>query len=337
MPKVSHTPPDLTRLPSRSSSPNAATVAPRALSFDQMLLLRRTNIVQSSAVPTAPLPLSQNSHIATIICPNALAVSQISPPSTAAQVNNDQTIARTDSSDSFINIEPRRAPAATRASANNHHNSLAIANANEVHNFRIEARDTLYQLSTAAARITNNVPMVQTIDQIICAVSNQFQAQQLRVQHKIQEQAKATKAHFAALAEQMQQLVSTTAAATNGHNPPHQDRRRARGEEELPRAVPQRRLPSAANPFGFLDYPPDNYYNHPQPRYEMPRTSHRITFDYNCARRLMLPLNYDAYQHILTQAQLKMQEKIKANLHAAAAILSTMLTRQRCRSIYPEL
>uniref|UniRef100_A0A915I078 Uncharacterized protein n=1 Tax=Romanomermis culicivorax TaxID=13658 RepID=A0A915I078_ROMCU len=33
-----------------------------------------------------------------------------------------------------------------------------------------------------------------------------------------------------------------------------------------------------------------------------------------------LPLNYDGYQHILTQAQLKMHEKIKANLDVAAAI-----------------
>uniref|UniRef100_A0A915HMZ2 Integrase catalytic domain-containing protein n=1 Tax=Romanomermis culicivorax TaxID=13658 RepID=A0A915HMZ2_ROMCU len=32
----------------------------------------------------------------------------------------------------------------------------------------------------------------------------------------------------------------------------------------------------------------------------------RITFDYDCARRLILRLNYNAYQHILTQAQLKM-------------------------------
>uniref|UniRef100_A0A915KSC5 Integrase catalytic domain-containing protein n=1 Tax=Romanomermis culicivorax TaxID=13658 RepID=A0A915KSC5_ROMCU len=45
-----------------------------------------------------------------------------------------------------------------------------------------------------------------------------------------------------------------------------------------------------------------------------------ITFDYDCARRLTLPLNYNTYQHILTQAQFKMHEKIKANLDAAAAV-----------------
>uniref|UniRef100_A0A915I461 Uncharacterized protein n=1 Tax=Romanomermis culicivorax TaxID=13658 RepID=A0A915I461_ROMCU len=61
--------------------------------------------------------------------------------------------------------------------------------------------------------------MVQTIDQIISAISDQFQAQQIRVQCEIQEQAKATNAHFATLAEQMQQLISTTAAATNARNP----------------------------------------------------------------------------------------------------------------------
>uniref|UniRef100_A0A915IVH7 Uncharacterized protein n=1 Tax=Romanomermis culicivorax TaxID=13658 RepID=A0A915IVH7_ROMCU len=46
----------------------------------------------------------------------------------------------------------------------------------------------------------------------------------------------------------------------------------------------------------------------------------RITFNYDCTRQLTLPLNYDAYQHILMQAQLKMHEKIKANLDAAAAV-----------------
>uniref|UniRef100_A0A915KHW1 Uncharacterized protein n=1 Tax=Romanomermis culicivorax TaxID=13658 RepID=A0A915KHW1_ROMCU len=220
------------------------------------------------------------------------------------------------------------APTATPASTTNHRSSLATANAKEVHNFRIEACDTLDQLSTAAARITNNVPTVQTIDQIIGAISDQFQAQQLRVQPEIQEQTKATNARFATLAEQMQQLISTTAAATNVRNPPtprpppvssrfHGEETRdiyipnetlrdtelaqvfgrlpiqvkpkapstdtlynnefshtAHGEEDLPRPTPQRCQPPAANHFGFSDYPPDDYYHHPQPRYEMPRTSH---------------------------------------------------------------
>uniref|UniRef100_A0A915KSZ5 Uncharacterized protein n=1 Tax=Romanomermis culicivorax TaxID=13658 RepID=A0A915KSZ5_ROMCU len=80
---------------------------------------------------------------------------------------------------------------------------------------KIEACDALDQLSTAAAHITNNVPMVQTIDQIIGAVSDQLKAQQLRFQREIQEQAKATNERFATLAEQMQQLILTTVAATN--------------------------------------------------------------------------------------------------------------------------
>uniref|UniRef100_A0A915KVM2 Uncharacterized protein n=1 Tax=Romanomermis culicivorax TaxID=13658 RepID=A0A915KVM2_ROMCU len=97
MPKASHTPSDFTRLPSQSSSPNTATAAHCALSFDQMLLPWLTNIAQSSAVPTNPL-------IATVICPNEPAVSQIPPPNVPTQGSNDQTIARTDSSESFINI-----------------------------------------------------------------------------------------------------------------------------------------------------------------------------------------------------------------------------------------
>uniref|UniRef100_A0A915HGX7 Uncharacterized protein n=1 Tax=Romanomermis culicivorax TaxID=13658 RepID=A0A915HGX7_ROMCU len=146
-------------------------------------------------------------------------------------------------------------------------------------------------INTTKARITNNVPTVQTINQVIGAVSDQFKAQQLCVPSEIQEQGKSTNVRFAALAEQMQQLISTTAAATNVFGrPPIQVKPKAPSmdtlynnefshtacsEEELPRSAPQRCLTSTANPFGFWDYPPDDYYHHPQPQYEMPRTSHR--------------------------------------------------------------
>uniref|UniRef100_A0A915KU85 Uncharacterized protein n=1 Tax=Romanomermis culicivorax TaxID=13658 RepID=A0A915KU85_ROMCU len=39
--------------------------------------------------------------------------------------------------------------------------------------------------------------------------------------------------------------------------------------------APQRRPPPTVNPFGFSDYPPDDYYDHPQPWYDLSRTSHR--------------------------------------------------------------
>uniref|UniRef100_A0A915HES5 Gag protein n=1 Tax=Romanomermis culicivorax TaxID=13658 RepID=A0A915HES5_ROMCU len=257
-----------------------------ALNFDQ--IMPRQQILHNHQ----PYPC-QDPVIAPVICASAPVVSQMPPPSSVAQANNDTAIARTDSSDSFINIDPPQAPAATHAPVTNHRSSLEIAKANQVHNFRIEARDALEQLSTAAAQITNNAPTVQTIDQIIGAVSNQFQAQQLHVEREIQEQVKSTNARFAALAEQMQQLISTTTAAAAAPNPPtprtmagdlmapstdtlynHEFSPTVGSEEEVSWAAPQRRPPPVVNPFGFSDYPPDNYYDHPQTRYDLPRMSH---------------------------------------------------------------
>uniref|UniRef100_A0A915IS43 Uncharacterized protein n=1 Tax=Romanomermis culicivorax TaxID=13658 RepID=A0A915IS43_ROMCU len=203
-----------------------------------------------------------------------------------------------------------------------------MANGNKTHNFRIEARNTLEQLSTAAAQITNHVPTVKTIDQIIILISDQFQAQQLCIQREIQEQVQSINACFTTLAEQMQQLISTTTAAAVARNVPtprplpvtsqfhgeemcdiyipietlceieltlalvrlprhikpkassvdtlynHKFSRTTCGKDEVSRTMPQRRPLPAVNPFGFWDYPLEDYFDHPQPQYDWPHTSH---------------------------------------------------------------
>uniref|UniRef100_A0A915KSZ1 Uncharacterized protein n=1 Tax=Romanomermis culicivorax TaxID=13658 RepID=A0A915KSZ1_ROMCU len=45
-------------------------------------------------------------------------------------------------------------------------------------------------------------------------------------------------------------------------------------EDETSHATPQRRPPPVFNPFRFLDYPPDDYYDHPQSGFDLPRMSH---------------------------------------------------------------
>uniref|UniRef100_A0A915IDK1 Uncharacterized protein n=1 Tax=Romanomermis culicivorax TaxID=13658 RepID=A0A915IDK1_ROMCU len=55
---------------------------------------------------------------------------------------------------------------------------------------------------------------------MIGAISDLFQAQQLHLQCGIQEQVQSTKVRFAALAKQMQQLISTTTAAALARNNP---------------------------------------------------------------------------------------------------------------------
>uniref|UniRef100_A0A915IQI2 Uncharacterized protein n=1 Tax=Romanomermis culicivorax TaxID=13658 RepID=A0A915IQI2_ROMCU len=185
-----------------------------------------------------PPPLSQNSTTATTICASTLALSQIPPPSATAYPNNDTIVA----------------------------------------------------------------------------------PQQLCVQYEIQEQVQSTNARLATLAEQMQQLISTTTAMAVACNLPtprpppvtsrfhcqetpdiyipketlhetepalafgrlpvhikpeapsmdtlynHKFSCTVRGKEEISCAALQRRPLPMVNIFGFLDYPPEDYYDHPQPR-----------------------------------------------------------------------
>uniref|UniRef100_A0A915JB05 Uncharacterized protein n=1 Tax=Romanomermis culicivorax TaxID=13658 RepID=A0A915JB05_ROMCU len=120
----------------------------------------------------APPVLGQILDTAAATSASTPAVYQILPPINIEQIEIDPNIDRTNSTKSFLNLDPLLAPAATLAPTSDHHSSLAIANANEVHNFGLEARDTLERFNTAAVRITNNVPTIQTTDQIIGAVSD---------------------------------------------------------------------------------------------------------------------------------------------------------------------
>uniref|UniRef100_A0A915L533 Uncharacterized protein n=1 Tax=Romanomermis culicivorax TaxID=13658 RepID=A0A915L533_ROMCU len=102
----------------------------------------------------------------------------LSQHSTAPLASNPN-IDCTDSTDSSVNLDLLLAPAPTQATTCNHRNSIAITNAFQVQHFRLEAHSALEQLNSAAMRITNNVLTVQMIDQIVRAISDQLQAQQL--------------------------------------------------------------------------------------------------------------------------------------------------------------
>uniref|UniRef100_A0A915HM13 Uncharacterized protein n=1 Tax=Romanomermis culicivorax TaxID=13658 RepID=A0A915HM13_ROMCU len=139
--------------------------------IQQMPQVSTTTPPMNLAAPPVPRQVS-NSAIPRDT--GASAIPQIPPPHITTNMTTDSNIDRTDSMDSFVNLDPLLAPAATQVNTGDHRSSLAIVNANKVHNFHLEACDALEQLNTAAARITNNVPRVQTIDG---AISDQFQAQ----------------------------------------------------------------------------------------------------------------------------------------------------------------
>uniref|UniRef100_A0A915JEV5 Uncharacterized protein n=1 Tax=Romanomermis culicivorax TaxID=13658 RepID=A0A915JEV5_ROMCU len=48
----------------------------------------------------------------------------------------------------------------------------------------------------------------------------------------------------------------------------------APGEDNIPCITPQRCPPPTVNPYGFWDYPPNDYYDHPQPCFDLLCTSH---------------------------------------------------------------
>uniref|UniRef100_A0A915L715 Uncharacterized protein n=1 Tax=Romanomermis culicivorax TaxID=13658 RepID=A0A915L715_ROMCU len=168
-----------------------------------------------------------------------------------------------------------------------------------------------------------------SISQIPLPSTAMHSAQQLCVQHKIQEQVQSTSESFATLAKQMQQLISTSTAAAIPFHPPtprprpvtsqfHEEEpcdiyipnetlpetepalvfssppvhikpkapststlnnnefsHTTRSEDEISCTARQRWPMPLVNPFGFSDYPPDDYYDHPQPWYQLPRTSHQ--------------------------------------------------------------
>uniref|UniRef100_A0A915L4R2 Uncharacterized protein n=1 Tax=Romanomermis culicivorax TaxID=13658 RepID=A0A915L4R2_ROMCU len=142
--------------------------------------------------PAVPLDSGQVSNPAISSDADASAVLQLPPPQRAANLAIDPNMDCTDSTNSFINLDPLLARTPALVTARSHCSSIAIANANEVQNFCLEACDALEQLNNTAARIMNNVQTIQTIDQIISVIFDKLQAQQLQVQCKIKEQAQAT-------------------------------------------------------------------------------------------------------------------------------------------------
>uniref|UniRef100_A0A915HZS2 Uncharacterized protein n=1 Tax=Romanomermis culicivorax TaxID=13658 RepID=A0A915HZS2_ROMCU len=280
MPCMKHTPPNQQSQDSQSSSLNVISNAARhILNFDQQLPLAASIITQPSGLPLVSLrPLNPlRSIFSNAVCnrnaplhvpPNPAmvppmnsatppvsgqilsfpassdagmpATPQMPQPVKAATSAIDRNIDNTDSTNSFVNLDSLLAPATTLTTARNHRSSIAIADANEVKNSQLEAHDALEQLNTTAMRITNNAPTVQTLNQIIGAISDQFQAQQLCIQHEIHEQAQATNTQFTALAKQMQQLISTMTTTPAGNNPP------------TPRPLPR-------NSWFYCEEPPDIY------------------------------------------------------------------------------
>uniref|UniRef100_A0A915KDJ3 Uncharacterized protein n=1 Tax=Romanomermis culicivorax TaxID=13658 RepID=A0A915KDJ3_ROMCU len=73
--------------------------------------------------------LGHISHTAATTSASPWTVSQVPPPVNTVQTDIDPNINGTDSTESFVNLNPPLAPAATVGPASKHCSSLAIANA----------------------------------------------------------------------------------------------------------------------------------------------------------------------------------------------------------------
>uniref|UniRef100_A0A915HV49 Uncharacterized protein n=1 Tax=Romanomermis culicivorax TaxID=13658 RepID=A0A915HV49_ROMCU len=112
----------------KASSGTSDTATPHGSIAQQM---PQSSTTAPPTNPAAPVVLN-------LITPSDAgtpAAVQMPVPPSAANPAMDLNINHTDSTDSFVNLDPPLAPATTLANTHDHPSSIAIANANEVPNF----------------------------------------------------------------------------------------------------------------------------------------------------------------------------------------------------------